>query len=109
VPREKPSLYFCLLEWAVNKDEMRGQLKTLIIESLNLQGMTPDMIADEAPLFGEGMGLDSVDALELAVAIEKKFGIRVEDEAAVREAFASIASLSAFVEQRLVQEQARSE
>jgi len=97
------------LEWAVDKDEMRGQLKTLIIESLNLQGMTPDMIADEAPLFGEGMGLDSVDALELAVAIEKKFGIRVEDEAAVREAFASIASLSAFVEQRLVQEQARSE
>jgi acyl carrier protein len=109
VPREKPSLYFCLLEWTVDKDEMRGQLKTLIIESLNLQGMTPDMIADETPLFGEGMGLDSVDALELAVAIEKRFGIRIEDEAAAREAFASIASLSAFVEQRLGQEQARSE
>jgi acyl carrier protein len=93
----------------VEKNELRGQLKTLIIESLNLQGMTPDMIADETPLFGEGMGLDSVDALELAVAIEKKFGIRVADEAAAREAFASIGSLSAFVEQRLGQEQARSE
>lgn len=90
-------------------NELRGQLKTLIIESLNLQGMTPDMIADETPLFGEGMGLDSVDALELAVAIEKKFGIRIADEAAAREAFASIASLSAFVEQRLGQEQAHSE
>ena len=90
-------------------NELRGQLKTLIIESLNLQGMTPDMIADETPLFGEGMGLDSVDALELAVAVEKKFGIRIADEAAAREAFASIASLSAFVEQRLGQEQARSE
>ena len=90
-------------------NELRGQLKILIIESLNLQGMTPDMIADETPLFGEGMGLDSVDALELAVAVEKKFGIRIADEAAAREAFASIASLSAFVEQRLGQEQARSE
>ena len=93
----------------MEKNELRGQLKTLIIESLNLQGMTPDMIADETPLFGEGMGLDSVDALELAVAVEKKFGIRIADEAAAREAFASIASLSAFVEQRLGQEQARSE
>jgi acyl carrier protein len=93
----------------VEVNELRGQLKTLIIESLNLQGMTPDMIADETPLFGEGMGLDSVDALELAVAVEKKFGIRIADEAAAREAFASIASLSAFVEQRLGQEQARSE
>ena len=93
----------------MEKNELRGQLKTLIIESLNLQGMTPDMIADETPLFGEGMGLDSVDALELAVAIEKKFGIRIADEAAAREAFASIASLSAFVEHRLGQEQARSE
>jgi acyl carrier protein len=93
----------------VEVNELRGQLKILIIESLNLQGMTPDMIADETPLFGEGMGLDSVDALELAVAVEKKFGIRIADEAAAREAFASIASLSAFVEQRLGQEQARSE
>lgn len=90
-------------------NELRDQLKTLTIESLNLQGMTPDMIADETPLFGEGMGLDSVDALELAVAVEKRFGIRIADEAAAREAFASIASLSAFVEQRLGQEQARSE
>jgi acyl carrier protein len=93
----------------VDKDEMRGQLKTLMIESLNLQGMTPDMIADETPLFGEGMGLDSVDALELAVAVEKRFGIRIADEGAAREAFASIASLAAFVEERLGQEQARSE
>ena len=93
----------------MENNELRDQLKILTIESLNLQGMTPDMIADETPLFGEGMGLDSVDALELAVAVEKRFGIRIADEATAREAFASIASLSAFVEQRLGQEQARSE
>jgi acyl carrier protein len=93
----------------VEKNELRRQLKALMIESLNLQGMTPDMIADEAPLFGDGMGLDSVDALELAVAIEKRFGIRIENEAATREAFASITSLSVFVEQRLGQEPAPSE
>jgi len=76
----------------------REQLKRLIIEHLNLEGMTPDMIEDDAPLFGEGLGLDSVDALELVVALEKAWGIRIEDQESTREAFATVASLAAFVD-----------
>jgi acyl carrier protein len=76
----------------------REQLKRLIIEHLNLEGMTPDMIEDDALLFGEGLGLDSVDALELVVALEKTWGIRIEDQESTREAFATVASLAAFVD-----------
>ncbi len=76
----------------------RERVKNLIIEQLNLEGMTPDMIDDEAPLFGEGLGLDSVDALELVVALEKQWGIKLEDQEATRTAFANVASLAALVD-----------
>lgn len=76
----------------------RERLKTLIIASLNLEGMTPDMIDDEAPLFGEGLGLDSVDALELVVALEKEFSIRIEGEEGTREAFSSVSAMTRFVD-----------
>jgi len=76
----------------------RERLKELIIEQLNLEGMTPDMIEDEAPLFGEGLGLDSVDALELVVALEKEWGLRIDDQDATREAFTSISTLADFVD-----------
>ena len=76
----------------------REQLKRLIIEHLHLEGMTPDMIEDDANLFGEGLGLDSVDALELVVALEKEWGIRIESQESTREAFATVASLAAFVD-----------
>jgi acyl carrier protein len=78
----------------------RTRLKGIIIKYLNLEGMTPEMIEDQAPLFGEGLGLDSVDALELVVALEKEYGIRIENPEASREAFASVATLAAFVEQQ---------
>ena len=54
---------------------IRGNLKRLIVESLNLEGLTPESIADDTPLFGQGLGLDSVDALELVVALEQEYGI----------------------------------
>jgi acyl carrier protein len=76
----------------------RARLKQLIIEHLKLEGMTPEMIEDEAPLFGEGLGLDSVDALELVVAVQKEWGIRIEGTDASRESFASVAALAALVE-----------
>lgn len=80
-----------------DQTEIRERLKKLIIGSLNLEGMTPEMIDDEAPLFGEGLGLDSVDALELVVALEKEFSIRIEGEETTREAFSSVAGMAAFV------------
>ena len=56
-----------------------ARIKQLIVRALNLQDLRPDEIETDAPLFGEGLGLDSVDALELVVAIEKEFGIDVKD------------------------------
>ena len=77
-----------------------SRIKRLIVESLNLEGMRPEMIADEAPLFGEGLGLDSVDALELVVALEKEFGIRIKSQEIGREVFSSVSTLSHFIEGR---------
>jgi acyl carrier protein len=85
-----------------SSDATRARLKQIIIEYLNLEGMTPEMIEDEAPLFGEGLGLDSVDALELVVALEKEYKIRIENPEASREAFTSVATLAAFVDQQAV-------
>ena len=76
----------------------RERLKQLIIEHLKLEGMTPDMIEDEAPLFGEGLGLDSVDALELVVALQKEWGLRIEGADASRETFRSVATLADLVD-----------
>ena len=83
-----------------SNDETRARLKQIIIDYLNLEGMTPEMIEDESPLFGDGLGLDSVDALELVVALEKEYGIRIENPESSREAFTSVTTLAAFVEQQ---------
>ena len=77
-----------------------NRIKRLIVESLHLEGIQPAMIEDEAPLFGEGLGLDSVDALELVVALEKEFGIKIKSQEMGREVFASVSSLSQFIEGR---------
>ena len=79
---------------------LRPRLKRLIVSSLNLEGMDPDTIEDDAPLFGDGLGLDSVDALELVVALEKEFGIKIQAQEIGREAFASVAALARFIETR---------
>lgn len=81
------------------------RLKELIIESLNLEGISPEMIADHEPLFGTGLGLDSVDALELVVAMEKEFGIKIRSDEVTAEAFTSAQSLSQFVESRQAAEE----
>jgi acyl carrier protein len=78
-----------------------GRLKTLIVETLNLDGVIAETIDDESPLFGEGLGLDSIDALELVVMMEKEFGFRIENTDALREAFYSVATLAAFINRRL--------
>ena len=75
--------------------EIRSALKKVIVEALRLEDVGPEDIEDAAPLFGEGLGLDSIDALELAVAIEKKFGVKLqaEDESA-RQLFYSVETLA---------------
>jgi acyl carrier protein len=77
---------------------IEDRLKHLIVEALMLEDVAPEDIEDEAPLFGEGLGLDSIDALELALAIHKEFGVRTsaEDERN-REIFYSVRSLSDFI------------
>ncbi len=77
---------------------LEDEIKVLIVKSLDLDDVSPTEIDPEAPLFVEGLGLDSIDALELAIAIDKKYGVKIkaEDEAA-REVFRCVRSLAAHV------------
>ena len=77
-----------------------SELKSKIIEALNLQDVTPEQIDDEAPLFGAGLGLDSIDALELVVMLEKNYGIVIKDIEEGRPAFRSVRTLADFIETR---------
>ena len=79
---------------------IKENLKKLLIEELNLEDVTPEEIEDDAPLFGEGLGLDSLDAVELVVLLEKHFGAVVKDLEEGRAAFQSINTLVAFIEER---------
>jgi len=76
---------------------IRTQIKELIIRELNLEGKTPGDLDDEAPLFGSGLGLDSLDALQLAMAIEERYQVTLPEGDEVRPIFASVAALADFV------------
>lgn len=80
--------------------QLKQRLKELLIERLNFEDMSPEDIGDEEPLFGEGLGLDSIDALEIVVMLESEFGIKVRNESSAREYFRSISALADFVRQR---------
>jgi acyl carrier protein len=86
-------------------DDLRRKLKELLIERLKFEDMTPDDIKDDDPLFAGGLGLDSIDALEIVVMLETEFGIKVKNESAARDNFRSIASLADFVKQRVAEQQ----
>ena len=73
------------------------QLKKEIIEVLNLEEVTPEDIDNDAPLFGDGLGLDSIDALELIVMLEKNYGIKLKDPAKGKEIFQSINVMAKYV------------
>jgi len=81
----------------VEKDTLVDELKVLIIKNLKLQDIAPADIDTAAPLFGDGLGLDSIDALELVVGLEKTYGIRIPDEDVGKEAFASVNALADYV------------
>lgn len=81
-------------------NELHNQLKAFIIETMNLEDMSPDDIGDDTLLFADdGLGLDSIDALELVLGLKKKYGVVLEagDEEA-RQHLRSVASLAAFIE-----------
>ena len=73
------------------------ELKKLIIRTLRLEEITPEDIKDDGALFGEGLGLDSIDALELVVAMEKNYGVVIPDSAVGERVFRSVKTLAQFV------------
>jgi acyl carrier protein len=73
------------------------ELKQLIVSELNLKGRSPDTIDDDAPLFGAGLGLDSLDALQLAMVIEEKLGVRIPEGAEARVIFQSVRSIANYI------------
>jgi acyl carrier protein len=80
-------------------DNLKLQIKELIINALELEDVRPDNIVDSEPLFGAGLGLDSIDALELGVALKKKFGVKFSAENADnKKHFASVDALAAYIE-----------
>lgn len=79
---------------------LRRKLKELLIERLKFEDMTPDDIGDDEPLFEGGLGLDSIDALEIVVMLESEFGLKIKNEGSARESFRSIATLARLIEER---------
>ena len=78
----------------MDPSELRSELKRLIVAELNLKGRDPESITDEQPLFGEGLGLDSLDALQLAMVIEEKYGVRIPEGDEARAIFRSVRALA---------------
>lgn len=79
-------------------EELKRELKELIIKAANLEDVKADEIEDDQPLFVEGLGLDSIDALELSVGLETNYGINISDSDTAKAAFASVDALAQFVE-----------
>ena len=78
-------------------EQIIRQLKEQIIEALNLEEITPEEIDAEAPLFGDGLGLDSIDALEIILILEKNYGIRLENTAEAKPHFYSVKTLAGYI------------
>jgi len=80
--------------------DLKLRVKELIIQRLRLEDMKPEDIDDTALLFGEGLGLDSIDALELVLGVEQTFGVKIEDEASGLKAFRSVEALAAYIQEK---------
>ncbi len=79
---------------------LKEEIKTHLITQLNLEGMSPNDIVDDAPLFGEGLGLDSIDALEIIVMLDNFYGISLTSPEQGKEVFRSIDSLADFIQKQ---------
>lgn len=85
----------------MTREEIENGIKELIVSSLELEEVSPAEIETDAPLFGEGLGLDSIDALELGMAMKKRFGVVFsKDPAANRKTFYSVKTLADYVENK---------
>jgi len=80
---------------------VKEKLKQVLIEDLNLEDIGQDDIADDTELFGDGLGLDSLDAVELVVIIQKHFGVEIKDMEEGRPAFQTLSTLAEFIEKRM--------
>ena len=78
-------------------EELIEQLKKQIIEQLNLEDLEPDDIDPDEPLFGDGLGLDSIDALELIVLLERQYGIKIENPKEGQKIFYSVRTMAGFI------------
>lgn len=78
--------------------ELKAQLKKQLIESLNLTSLTPDDIKDDEPLFGEGLGLDSIDSLELIVLLNRNYGITIKDPKEGRKVLVDVNTMVDYIE-----------
>lgn len=79
--------------------DLKYELKKQIIQELNLEDVTPEDIENAAPLFGDGLGLDSIDALELVVLMEKYHGIKITDETVGKKVLYSIDTMAEYIQQ----------
>lgn len=85
------------------QSDSESELAKLLVESLNLEGVEPSEIEPDEPLFNEGLGLDSIDALELALAITQKYSIQLKaEDANMQNAFGTLRSLNAYIEEHSV-------
>ena len=80
-------------------EELIVELKKEIINVLNLEGLNPEDIDADAPLFGEGLGLDSIDALELIVLLEKNWGVKMSNPNEAKAVFSSVSNIAQYVSQ----------
>ena len=80
-------------------DKLIPQLQQLIIKQLNLEVVTVETFDPDMPLFGEGLGLDSIDAIELIVLLDKNFGIKIGDSKEGRKVFQSVRTMAEYIEQ----------
>jgi len=80
-------------------EELILELKTEIIKVLNLEGVNPEDIADDGALFGEGLGLDSIDALELIVLLEKNYGIKLKDPQQGKDIFKTVRTMAEYIQE----------
>ena len=82
-------------------EEIRAELKELLVVNLALEDITPEEIEDDGVLFGEGLGLDSLDAVEIVVLIQRNYGLEIIDEEQARELFQSVNTLARWVHENL--------